>query len=161
MPRVTPIELEGDALQTNQMARVLGRRPEILEAFAGMGRSLRFKGLLSVELKESVRRATAADVGCRYCASLGPFEPNPDEKRESLAVAFARLIAEDHQSISDAQFDVLREEFTEDEIVELVAFICLVSVAGQMFGAVMGIEDASPEEAAAYREVVEKIAARA
>ena len=118
MPRVTPIELEGDALQTNQMARVLGRRPEILEAFAGMGRSLRFKGLLSVELKESVRRATAADVGCRYCASLAPFEPNPDEKRESLAVAFARLIAEDHQSISDAQFDVLREEFTEDEIVD-------------------------------------------
>ena len=42
-----------------------------------------------------------------------------------------------------------------------MAFICLVSVAGQMFGAVMGIEDASPEEAAAYREVVEKIAARA
>ena len=161
MPRVTPIGLEGNAVQTNQLARVLGRRPEILDAFAGIDRQARFKGLLPVALKETVRRSTAEAVGCKYCASLAPFEPDADDKRESLAVAFAQLVAEDHRSITDAHFDVLREEFSEDEIVELVAFICLVSVAGQMFGSVMGVEDAPPEEAAAYRAVVEKIAARA
>lgn len=160
MPRIEPASLDGNALQTNMLARVLGRRPELLDAFARLGAEARFRGLLPPQLKETVRRATAADVGCRYCASLGPFTPDPDDRRESLAVAFAQMVAEDHHSISDAHFAVLREEFSDDEIVELVAFVCLVSVAGQMFGAVMGIEDAPPEEAAAYREVLAKVTAR-
>ena len=154
MARVTPAELEGNAVQTSLLARVLGRQPEILKAFARLDAAARFHGTLPSSLKESVRRATAQEVGCVYCQSLGEYTPNPDDRRESLAVAFAQLIADDPKQISDAQFDVLREDFTEDEIVELVAFVCFVAIAGQLFGATLALEPASAEEAAAYQSVL-------
>jgi alkylhydroperoxidase family enzyme len=154
MPRIEPAELEGNAVETSLLARVLGRQPEILKAFGRLDATIRFHGQLPVALKEAVRRATAGEVGCVYCQSLGAYKPSPDDVRESLAVTFAQMIAEDPADISDAQFDLLREEFTEEEIVELIAFICFVAIAGQMFGAVMGLEAASEEEAAAYQQVL-------
>lgn len=157
MPRVSPLPAteSGNAVTNSVLARVLGRRPEILTAFARMDSAARFHGLLPASLKESLRRATAGEIGCAYCASLDAGEPPAEmDQRESLAVAFAQMIAQDPGGISDAQFDVLRAEFTEEEIVELVAFVCMVGVAGQMFGAVMGLEAAGPEEAAAYQAVL-------
>jgi alkylhydroperoxidase family enzyme len=154
MPRIAPADLEGNAVQTSMLARVLARRPEILKAFGRLDATTRFHGALPTSLKESIRRATAGEIGCEYCASLGRYEPNPDDRRESLAVAFALLIADDPTEITDAQFDVLREEFTEEEIVELVAFTCFVAIAGQLFGATMGLEAAGAEEVAAYQGVV-------
>jgi alkylhydroperoxidase family enzyme len=156
MPRITPLPVDpaGNAVTNAVLARVLGRRPEILKAFARLDAATRFHGTLPGSLKEAVRGATAGQVGCRYCASLSGERPGEADRRESLAVAFAQLVAQDPAGITDAQFDVLREEFTEDEIVELVAFVCLVGVAGQMFGAVMGLEAASPAEAAEYQQVI-------
>ena len=126
MPRIEPIpaDPDGNAVTNSVLARVLGRRPEILAAYARLDNAVRFKGTLPVELKEAVRRATAQQVGCEYCQSLGASRTDLDEP-QSLAVAFAQAVAEDPSAITDAQFDVLREEFSEDEIVELVAFICL------------------------------------
>lgn len=154
MSRITPAVLEGNAVQASLLARVLGRRPEILKAFGRLDAAARFHGELPASLKEAVRRATAGEVGCVYCQSLGEYQPNPEDRRESLAVAFALLIAEDPRAISDEQFDVLREEFSQDEIVELVAFTCFVAIAGQLFGATLKLEAASPEEAAAYQSVL-------
>jgi len=157
MSRITPLPVDasGNAVTNSVLARTLGRRPEIVKAFARLDAATRFHGLLSPSLKEALRGATAGTVGCRYCASLDTGRrPSELDRRESVAVAFAQLIAQDPAGITDAQFDVLREEFTEDEIVELVAFVCLVGVAGQMFGAVMGLEAADPAEAAAYQEVI-------
>jgi len=155
VPRIEPVpaDPDGNAVTNSVLARVLGRRPEILAAYARLDNTVRFKGTLPQHLKEAVRRATATQVGCEYCRSLGA--PRTDlDAAESLAVAFAEAVAQDPSGISDAQFDVLREEFSEDEIVELVAFICLVSVAGQMFGAVMGLEATDAEEAAEYQAVL-------
>jgi alkylhydroperoxidase family enzyme len=111
--RIAPADLEGNAVQSSLLARVLGRRPEILKAFAGLDAATRFHGRLPAKMKESIRRATAGEVGCDHCISLGTYEPNHEDKRESLAVAFALMIADDPKGISDAQFDVLREEFDE------------------------------------------------
>jgi alkylhydroperoxidase family enzyme len=154
MPRIAPADLQGNAVQASLLARVLGRRPEILRAFGRLDAATRFHGVLPSSLKESIRRATAGEIGCEYCASLGRYERNPDDRRESLAVAFALLIAEDPTEITDAQFDVLREEFNEEEIVELVAFTCFVAIAGQLFGATLKLEAAGAEEVAAYQGVV-------
>ena len=152
--RIAPAELEGNAVQSSLLARVLGRRPEILKAFAGLDAATRFHGRLPAKMKESIRRATAGEVGCDYCISLGTYEPNHEDKRESLAVAFALMIADDPKGISDAQFDVLREEFDEEEIVELVAYTCFVAIAGQLFGATMKLEPAPAEEVEAYQSVL-------
>jgi hypothetical protein len=35
-----------------------------------------------------------------------------------------------------------------------VAFICFVAIGGQLFGATLKLEAASPEEAAAYQSIV-------
>jgi alkylhydroperoxidase family enzyme len=154
MSRIAPAALEGNAVQTSLLAGVLGRRPEILKAFGRLDAATRFHGELPASLKEAVRRATANEGGCEYCQSLGEYVPNPSDQRESLAVAFAQLVVEDPTTITDGQFDVLREEFTEEEIVELVAFICFVAIAGQLFGATMKLEPAGADEAAAYQAVV-------
>jgi alkylhydroperoxidase family enzyme len=155
VPRIEPVPPTpgGNAVVNSLLARVMGRRPDILKAFGRLDNTIRFKGLLPVELKESVRRATAGEIGCVYCQSLGAV-PNELERRESLAVAFAQAIAQGPSEISDGEFAVLREDFTEDEIVELVAFICFVAIAGQMFGAVMGLEAATAEEAGEYQQVL-------
>jgi alkylhydroperoxidase family enzyme len=155
MPRVEPVppHPKGNAVTNSVLARVMGRRPEILKAFGQLDSVIRFHGLLPADLKEAVRRATAGEIGCHYCESLGAPRTDLDE-RESLAVAFAELVAADPSGITDEQFAVLGEEFTEEEVVELVAFITLVSISGQMFGAVMGLEPASEDEAAAYQSVL-------
>lgn len=156
MPRIEPAPAspEGDAVSNSLLARVMGRNPEILKAFARLDTTIRFKGRLPIELKEAVRRATAGGIGCEYCASLGAPKDADDDRRESLAVAFAQLVAEDPKSVDDALFAVLREEFDDEEIVELVAWTCLVAIAGQMFGVVMGLEAAGEDEAAEYQAVL-------
>ena len=158
MPRIDPAPpVEGaNAVANGLLARVLARRPDILKAFGGLDAAIRFHGSLPGTLKEAVRRATADQVGCAYCASLAQGEQARAgiDSREALAVAFARLVAEDPAGITDGQFDVLREEFSDEEIIELVAFICFVAIAGQMFGAVLGLEPASAAEAAAYQGVL-------
>jgi alkylhydroperoxidase family enzyme len=157
MSRVAPAVIEGNAVQSSLLARVLGRRPDVLKAFGRLDTALRFRGLLPMELLEDVRRATAGEVGCRYCQSLGAPRTDIADSRTAVAVAFAEMVVQGPSEISDEQFDVLREEFDEDEIVELVAYICLVSVAGQMFGAVMGLEEAAPDEAAAYQAALTEL----
>ncbi len=157
MPRIEPIppSPEGNAVTNSLLARVMGRCPDILRAFGRLDNAIRFHGRLPGELKEAVRRATAGEIGCLYCRSLGA--PREDlDARESLAVAFAQAIAQDPSGITEAQFDVLRQEFDEEEIVELVAFTCLVAISGQMFGAVMGLEAASEQEAGSYQEVLSR-----
>ncbi len=160
MPRIEPVPADpnGNPVTNSLLARVMGRRPDVLRAFGQLDATIRFHGELPGELYEAVRRATASKVGCVYCASLdGACEETvleTGDRRTDLAVALARMVAEDPLIVSDQEFVELREEFSEEEIVELVAFICLVSVAGQMFGAVMGLEAADAEEAADYQLVL-------
>ncbi len=160
MARVEPADIEGNAVQGSLLARVLGRRPDVLKAFGRLDATLRFRGNLPMELLESVRRATASEVGCEYCASLGTPRTDIVDSREAVAVAFAQLVAQDPADITDGQFDVLREEFSEEEIVELVAYICFVAIAGQMFGAVMDLEAADPDEAAEYQSILREHSGR-
>lgn len=44
-------------------------------------------------------------------------------------------------------FDLLREEYTDDETVELTMWICCVT-GSQMFGAILQLEEASPRDQA-------------
>jgi alkylhydroperoxidase family enzyme len=156
MSRIDPLPApEGtNPLQFSALAGIMARRPEILEAFGRLNRAIRFEGLLPIELKESVRRATAPRVGCNYCVALGELDENFGSERERLAVRFAEKIADDHKAVGDEDFERLRTAFSDDEIVELTAWICLVTVAGQMFGSVMDVRPATPEEAEAYQDAI-------
>ena len=128
----------------------MGHRPELLQAWAQLNDA--FVGpsaTLSAQLKEEVRRTLAQRTGCEFCASLGQSAKTHTNRRESLAVAFAQAAARDHRAISDAQVQLLSEEFTAPQIVELLMWVSF-EYAGQMFGCMIGDEPASPEEKRAF-----------
>jgi alkylhydroperoxidase family enzyme len=153
VPRVEPVP--GTETESTYH-RVLARSPEFAERWTAASRSLRFSGKLEPELKEEVRRSTAQQIGCRFCASFGEPKAEHTDEREALAVRLARTVAEDPKLVDDALFDELHRCFTDDEIVELVALISFVVVGGQTFGAVLGIEPPSAEYVLAYEEWLEE-----
>jgi alkylhydroperoxidase family enzyme len=128
----------------------MGHRPELLEAWENLKDA--FVGpsaTLSLQLKEEVRRTLAQRTGCRFCASLGQPAATHADRQESLAVAFADSAARDHTVISDAQVQLLFEEFTAPQIVELLMWISF-EYAGQMFGCLIADEPATAEEKQAF-----------
>jgi alkylhydroperoxidase family enzyme len=133
---------------------VLAHRPDILIVWAELDRV--FFGPTSAlpnTLKEEARRTLSQQVGCRLCASLGePRDEHPDH-REALAVAFADLVAKDHQAIDDSTFRVLHEEFSEEEIVELVAWVCF-KYGSNMFGNLMRLDPATDDQVRGYADFV-------
>jgi alkylhydroperoxidase family enzyme len=145
MPRLEPSSL-GEATAD----RVMGHRPEVLEAWENLKHALLGpSSTLSPHLKEQVRRTLAQRTGCQFCASLGQPALSHASRQESLAVAFADAIADDHTAISDAQLNLLLEEFTTPQIVELLTWISF-EYAGQMFGCLIADEPATAEQKAAF-----------
>lgn len=84
-----------------------------------------------------------------------PRDPSrlPPDPREAVAVAFAELLASDYRQIDESTFAMLREEFDEREIVELVSWLCF-KYGSNMFGALMDLQPASETEIASYAEFV-------
>lgn len=134
----------------------MGHRPELLEAWGNLKDALLERSsTLSPHLKEEVRRTLAQRTGCRFCASLGQPARSYAIRQESLAVAFADAVADDHRAISDAQVNLLLEEFTVPQIVELLIWISF-EYAGQMFGCLIGGEPATAEEKQAFAASITK-----
>jgi alkylhydroperoxidase family enzyme len=78
----------------------------------------------------------------------GPPAEEVDQK-VAVAVAYAQALIADHRELDDSMFDVLREEFTEAEIVELTVWICFMT-AGQMFGSIMDVGPATDSDVEAF-----------
>jgi alkylhydroperoxidase family enzyme len=144
MPRIPLSNIEGNVYE-----RLMGHRPEILKAWFNLDTTMRFSGALGSELKEEVRRSLAPGVGCVFCASLGDEAALHADRKEALAVGFAQMVLEDWRSIDESAFDRLKNDFTSEEIVELVAWIAFM-IAAQMFGAILKTTPATEDELAAY-----------
>lgn len=145
MPRI-PLSDTGDTTAD----RVLGNRPELLQAWDDLKHALLGPtSTLTPHLKEEVRRILAQRTGCEFCASLGDPAPDHPDPKESLAVAFADAVAQDHTAITDAQVKVLSQEFTTPQIVELLTWIAF-EYAGQLFGCLIGDEPATADEKDAF-----------
>jgi len=52
-------------------------------------------------------------------AALADFEKGDFTPRETTALRFATLMAQDHHKLDDAFFGELRRQFTDAEIIEL------------------------------------------
>ena len=153
MPRLSP-----SARGETTADRVMGHRPEVLEAWENLRAALLGpSSTLPAQLKEEVRRTLAQQTGCRFCASLGQPSPDHATRRESLAVAFADAVANDHTAISDAQVQVLFDEFTIPEVVELLSWISF-EYAGQVFGSLIADEPATEEEKHAFAASIAELA---
>lgn len=71
--------------------------------------------------------------------SKGEPNENVENVRISLAKSFALLVAENHHDVDDEVINVLKENFSDNEISELCAFICFI-IASQKFGAVLNLK---------------------
>lgn len=124
-----------------EFQKLLGHNPEIMEQWNYLGDILSREGQLSSDLKEQVRRKLAFGNKCEYCMAKGkPSEKQMDEKT-NMAVTFADIFLNHRSSIDDNTFDVLKETFNEQEIIELCSFICFTT-ASQQFGAMMNLKPA-------------------
>ena len=147
MPRIAPAKIEGNSFQ-----KQMGHCPDIVEKWFALDEAMRFGGRLDPRLKEEVRRSLADGIGCKFCASLGDPDPTSRSSRTARAVAFADTVLNnfgDLAGIDDQAFDMLREEFTEPEIVELVVWT-LFMIAGQGFGALMHVPPSTSDELRDY-----------
>lgn len=124
--------------------RVMGHAPHILGPWSELEEAFFQRSLLPSSLLEQVRRTLADGHGCEYCkAKGGPPNPDQSELRTSMAVAFAQAYVADHRDISDPQIEILRQSFSDAEVVELVAFVSFMW-AGGTFGKVLGIKPPAP-----------------
>jgi hypothetical protein len=149
MSRLSLAPIDGNVFQ-----RAMGLRPEIMKAWFDLDAEIRFRGELDPWLKEEVRRNLALGIGCEFCSSLGAPAPEKYDRKASLAVAFSQLIFDnihDLRAIDDDQFSVLREEFSEPAIVELICW-ALFLVAAQGFGAIMKVRPANAREVRDYND---------
>ncbi len=147
--RFTQSRISPSGQPGNVFEQVMSHCPGAMAKWWDLECELRFDGLIEPEIKEEIRRSMAPEVGCQFCASLAPVKDEYVNPRESLAVAYAMLLAKDPRDIDDEVFTVLREEFTEPEIVELTLW-SLFMIASQAFGAVLKIPAASDEEITSY-----------
>ncbi|WP_285767698.1 carboxymuconolactone decarboxylase family protein [Peribacillus sp. SI8-4] len=111
---------------------------EILQRWTDLAESVSANGQLSKELKENVRRVLAFGNGCSYCQAKGsPLKAA--EVKESYAIGFAEVFLTQREKTGEQFFLVLKEVLSDEEISELLAFICFTT-AQQYFGALMELK---------------------
>jgi alkylhydroperoxidase family enzyme len=155
MTRVTLSNIDADPYY-----RMLGNRPDILAAWAGLDKAmLGASSKVSVDIKEEARRALAQNVGCAFCATVGgkPSDSHADPKM-SLAVAVASQIATDYTQIDESTFEALRTQFSNEEIVELLAWLCF-KYGSNLLGALVKLDPATSEEMVGYNKFIHSQAA--
>ena len=144
MPRISEIA----TAKGTQFRKVMAHRPEILAGWSSLDELIRFGGVLPPLLKEEVRRALAQHSGCAFCASLGQPSDQHDDAT-AAAVRFALALAASPSSVSNDEFDRLRDHFSDAQIVELTAWITFM-FASEMLGAVIKLDAASDEQLQGY-----------
>ena len=125
---------------------LMGRVPGILNAFSRLSREvIGVPGKVPLPLKRLIAHVASRSAGCQYCmahtaeaaasmdgvepekiAAAFEFERNPlfsDAERAALTVAQAA--GQVPNAVSDSDFIELKKHFDEDQIVEIVAVICL------------------------------------
>lgn len=121
--------------------KLIGHNKIVLDKWIDLEVALFSETKLDKNLLEQVRRTIAFENECEYCmVKAGKPDFDLTEKRISSATAFAQLFAIDHKSINDKHFDILKEEFTEQEISELCSFISFIT-ACQKLGRVYNLTE--------------------
>lgn len=124
----------------------MGRAPGILRAFSRLAREvIGVPGKVPLPLKRMVAYMASRSAGCQYCsahtaeaaaavdgvpagkiAAIWSYETSPlfdDAERAALRMAQGAGAAPN--AVDDEDFALLGKHFDEDQIVELVAVVCL------------------------------------
>ena len=125
---------------------LMGRVPGIMNAFSRLSREvIGVPGKVPLPLKRLIAHVASRSAGCQYCmahtaeaaasmdgvppekiAAAFEYERSPlfsDAERAALTVA--QSAGQTPNAVSDDDFVALKKHFDEDQIVEIVAVICL------------------------------------
>ena len=125
--------------------KVMARQPEILQGFMGLSAAILGPGAsLDPVLRQMIAHISSAAAGCAYCQAhtahgaehrganaakldaLWEYETSDlFSPAEKAALDLALSAGSVPNQSTDEQFDALREHYSEDEIVEIVAVIAL------------------------------------
>ncbi len=121
--------------------KLIGHNEKVLGKWIELETALFTETKLDKNLLEQVRRTIAFENKCEYCM-VKAGKPNFDknQKRIISATAFAELFAIDHKLINDKHFEILREEFNDEEISELCTFISFIT-ASQKLGRIYNLTE--------------------
>lgn len=118
----------------------VAHQPRLLKRLVRTFRLFPRSDSIDAEILELMRLRVAAVHGCAYCGTVRTWEvkdaiePKEDAvfgdeidaseltRREELAVRVADHMSRDPQKISDEFFNELREEYSEEAIIELLLF---------------------------------------
>ena len=118
----------------------VAHQPRLLKRLVRTFRLFPRSDSIDAEILELMRLRVAAVHGCAYCGTVRTWdvkdaiEPKEDAvfadeidaseftRREELAVRVADHMSRDPQKIPDEFFDELREEYSEEAIIELLLF---------------------------------------
>jgi alkylhydroperoxidase family enzyme len=142
------------------MFRVLAHTPALAKAVTRFGGELFGARTLSRRLVELVRLRVAFHNQCRSCMAIRynsaiddgltegavcslarPQEAEDLSPAEKAALAYADRSSTDHFAIDEADFDKLRNHFSEAQIVELGVFIAFFIGFGRLSAAWAMTED--------------------
>lgn len=121
---------------------IMARKPQMVQALAGLLGAALAPGSVDPTLKSMISEVASKSAGCQYCiahTSHGAHNMGiPQEKLDAIwvfedsdafspaekaALTVAKAGAQVPNGVTDAHFETLKEHFTEDEIVEIVAVI--------------------------------------
>ena len=119
--------------------KLLGHNASVMEKWNSLSEELEKDGYLSAALKEQVRRTLAQENGCEYCKAKGKPDPKNYDEKITLSIGFAQAFLFSKGKTSPAVVNVLKEHLSDEEISELIAFICFAT-ASQYFGALMQLQ---------------------
>jgi alkylhydroperoxidase family enzyme len=140
--------------------QIMSLRPEIAKSWSALDEAIRFSGVLEPELKEEVRRIVAQQSGCLFCSSLGDPQESYGDPRWAAAVAYGKAFASNPVAVSDEDWQALSAHFNDTEISELNAWIAFM-FAGEMFGAAMKLDPATPQQRTMYQNWIKSGASKA
>jgi uncharacterized peroxidase-related enzyme len=125
---------------------IMARAPGVLRAFSRLPREvIGVPGKVPLPLKRLVAYMASQTVGCQYCSAhtaeaaaeidgvptekieaIFAYETNPlFSEAERAALLLAQSAATVPNAVNDADMEELKKHFDEDQVVELVAAICL------------------------------------
>ena len=125
---------------------IMGRNPDLMRAFSRLAREvIGVPGKVPMGLKRMVAHIASRSAGCQYCMahtaeSAAEMDGVAPEKIEAIfdyersdlfsdaeraALALAQAAGQTPNVVTDPDMDALKTHFDEDQIVEIVAVICL------------------------------------
>ena len=138
------LKLLAEGASPHDMVRAMAAYPPVLRAMEAMGEGIYPGGSLPRELKELVLLQSSVANACQFCTKshidiarglgMGEEPVTLLENSEQLPPAFrvaldyTSAVRTDSNRISDAQFESLREHYTDSEIVELTFLVGYINM---------------------------------